>query len=296
MSEFGAGTSEFFVPGESGIKKVKVDDPGNTVGRRLPRALAPGVHWVGDCALFPTPQGLDKGKLEHAYSSAFLVVGDERSILVDTGHPQDWPVLKRQLDGLFAAGAAPLAFVFPTHSEVTHGGNLGRLLRRYPAARGVGGDMGDLSLIFPDVADRLDDVRVGDVLDLGNRRFHFVDAVFRDLPDTLWGYDEQEKVLFSSDGLGFGHYHGEEHCGKFAEEVPDLPIPELTGLFLEYALYWTRLKDVEPQIARLRRFVFEDYPVKIIAGAHGSPVTDPEMTMERIEQGMRELGERYALR
>jgi flavorubredoxin len=196
---------------------------------------------------------------------------------------------------MFAAGVPPLKWVFPTHPEVTHSGNLGRLLRRYPDARACG-DTRDFALIFPDVADRMDHMEVGDSIDLGSRRFVFVEALFKDLVSTLWGYDEREQVLFSSDGLGFGHYHGDEHCGKFAEEIPDLPIPELTGIFLEYALYWTRLKDVEPQIERLRKLVFEDHPVRLIASAHGSPVTDPSVTMDRIEQGMRELAERYSLR
>ncbi len=35
-----------------------------------------------------------------------------------------------------------------------------------------------------------------------------------------------------------------DQCDKTAEEIPDLPIPELTGLFAEYALYWTRLKSL----------------------------------------------------
>jgi flavorubredoxin len=273
----------------------QVEDPENTVGRLLPRQIAPGVHWLGDCILFPTPQGLAAGKLEHSYMAIFLVAGRDRSLLVDTGHPKDWAMVRRQLDVMFAAGVPPLEWVFPTHPEVTHSGNLGRLLRRYPSARACG-DMRDLPLIFPDVADRMDEMKIGDSVDLGDRRFIFVEAVFRDLVSTLWGFDEAERVLFSSDGLGFGHYHGEEHCGKFAEEIPDLPIPELTGIFLEYALYWTRLKDVEPQIQRLRKLVFEDHQVRIIAGAHGSPVTDPNLTMDRVEEGMRLLGERYSLR
>jgi len=287
--------TDFYVPGDSGVTGVTIADPENTSGRLLPRELAPGVTWLGDCMLFPTPQGLKLGKLEHSYTAVFLVSGEDSSLLVDTGHPKDWVVVRTQLDALFEASVPPLKYIFPTHFEVTHSGNLGRLLRRFPEARAVG-NIRDFELIFPDLAGRMDHKEVGDSVDLGARRFVFVDAVFKDLVSTLWGYDEKEQVLFSSDGLGFGHYHGDEHCGKFAEELPELPIPELTGIFLEYALYWTRLKDVEPHIERLRKLVFEDYPVRLIASAHGSPVSDPSTTMERIEGGMRELAERYAIR
>lgn len=272
------------------MSRYGIDDPENTVGPLLPREIAPGVRWLGDCMLWPTPD-----KLEHSYSSAFLVSGTERSLLVDTAHPKDWAVLRGQLDGLFAAGVPPLAWVFPTHPEVTHSGNLGRLLRHYPSARAIG-DLRDLQLVFPALVDRMDQRGIGDAVDLGDRRFVFVEAIFRDLISSLWGYDEGEQVLFSSDGMGFGHYHGEEHCGKFVEEIPDLPIPELTGIFMEYALYWTRLKSVEPHMEKLRKLMEEDHPVRIVAGAHGSPVADPDLTMPRVREGMRELADRFSLR
>jgi flavorubredoxin len=266
-----------------------VDDPESTVGRMLPREIAPGVRWLGDCMLW-------KGQtLEHSYTAVFMVSGDESSLLIDTGHPKDWTAVKNQLDGLFANGTPPLRWVFPTHPEVTHSGNTGRLLDRYSDAQAIG-DMRDFPLIWPKHVDRMVDVQACESVDLGNRRFNFVEAVFVDLVSSMWGYDEQEQVLFSSDGMGFGHYHGEEHCGKFAEELPDMPIADLTGIFMEYALYWSRLKSVEPKIERLNTLIESDHPTRIICGAHGSPVTDPAETMPRVREGMRQLAERFTLR
>jgi flavorubredoxin len=265
-----------------------VSNPEDTAGRMLPREVAPGVLWLGDCMLWT-------GRvLEHSYTAVFLVSGADCSILVDTGHPKDWLVVRKQLDEAFAAGAPPLRYVFPTHPEVTHSGNLGRVLDRYPEAQAVG-DMRDYPLIWPQHVDRMSHKRHGASVDLGGRRFTFVEAVFGDLVNTMWGYDETEQVLFSSDGMGFGHYHDEEHCGKFAEEIADLPIQELTGIFMEYALYWSRLKSVEPKMERLTHLIEEEFPTRIIVGAHGSPVTDPERTMPLVRDGMRQLAERFQL-
>ncbi|MGX5844924.1 MBL fold metallo-hydrolase [Mesorhizobium sp. ArgA1] len=255
-------------------------DPAGVVQHRLPREIAEGVHWLGDCFVWETRAGL-----EHSYSSVYLVAGKERSILVDTGHIKDWIVVRDQVESLVAKGVPAPEFIFPTHPEVTHSGNLGRWLNYYPEARGIG-DMRDMQLIFPKHVDRFLNVKQGDEIDLGGRKFVFVEAVFLDLVNSLWGYDEQEKVLFSSDGLGFGHYHEAEQCGKFAEEIPDLPIPELTGIFLEYALYWTRLKSAEPELERLRKLIEEDYPTRIIASAHGSVVTDPKKTIPLVKEGL----------
>jgi flavorubredoxin len=261
----------------------------HTVGTGLPRQLAPGTVWLGDCLITPLPDG----SLEHSFSSAFLVSGEEASLLVDTGHPKDWAVVKHQLESILA-DRPPLRWVVPTHAEVTHAGNLGRLLATFPDALACG-DIRDYHLLFPGTTERLRPMAVGDEIDLGGRVVTFVDAVFRDLPSTLWLYEPIDRVLYTGDGLGFGHYHHAGQCGKLAEEVPDLEIPELTGIFAEYALYWTRLKNVEPYIARLDAMMQVDYPVDIVASAHGNPVTDPTATMPKVRQGLRQIGEKYSL-
>jgi flavorubredoxin len=266
--------------------------PQTSVGELLPRQLAPGVHWLGDCFIWPVRPGHQQ---EHAYNATYLVQGGDRSLLVDTGHPNDWVQIQRQLDELEAAGMPPVEWIFVTHPEVTHAGNLGRLLARYPAAR-MCGDVRDHQLIFPAHTDRFTDVAVGDELDLGGRSFVIVEAVFRDLISSLWGYDRGEQVLFTADGLGFGHYHAAEHCGKVTEEVPDLPIQELTGEFMENALYWTRFKSVEPHIERLGALLEFEHPVRLIAPAHGSPVMEPGATVPKIMQGLQELAAKSRLR
>ena len=73
------------------------------VAERMPREIAPGVFWIGDCLL-----QRHKGKVYHGYNAAFLVCGDNASILVETGHPKDFPVIERHLNELFAQGVAPL--------------------------------------------------------------------------------------------------------------------------------------------------------------------------------------------
>ena len=121
-----------------------------TVGRILPIELADGVFWMGDCFVWPAPPGK---QVEHAYTSCFLVEGTERSLLVDTGHPNDWAPLHRQLEERAAAGAPPLEWIFPTHPEVTHAANLWRLMSHYPEARMVG-DIRDHHLSVPEFTDR----------------------------------------------------------------------------------------------------------------------------------------------
>src|SRR5215467_4944581 len=72
------------------------------VAQRMPREIAPGVFWIGDCLA-----QRHKGKVYHGYNAAFLVAGDTASCLVETGHPKDFPVIERHLAELFARGVAP---------------------------------------------------------------------------------------------------------------------------------------------------------------------------------------------
>jgi len=96
---------------------------------KMPREIAPGVFWIGDCLV-----QRHKGKVYHGYNAAFLVAGDDASILVETGHPKDFPVIERHLGELFAQGVAPLKYLFVTHQETPHCGGLGRILKSFPDA------------------------------------------------------------------------------------------------------------------------------------------------------------------
>jgi len=247
----------------------------------LPRRLAPGLDWLGDCYEFEF-----EGKVIHSYHSMFLVHGDEGSLVVDTGHAKDWATLERQLDSLMATGIAPVRWIFPTHSEAPHSANTGRLLVKFPDAV-VWGDVRDYHLSFPEHAERFVAATVGDGLDLGRTRIILGEAVIRDLVTSLWAYDTSSRTLFPGDGFAYMHHHEAGQCGLAAEEMPDLEIAEFTAIFAEYALYWTRFTDLSPYVRAMDDLLAStDCPVEIVAPGHGSPILEPRMTVEKIKLGM----------
>jgi flavorubredoxin len=249
--------------------------------RELPRALASGLFWLGDCLAVP-----HDGELVHNYTSVFLVQGDKKSLIVDTGHQKDWAALQKQVDGLMAQGVPAIDYVFATHTEMPHAANLGRWLSKFPNAVAVG-DVRDYHLVFPDFADRFVPLGVGDRIDLGGTEFVFLEAVIRDLVTSLWGYDTRRRALFPGDGFAYMHHHLAHECGYTAEELPDLPIPEFTAIFAEYALYWTRFTDMEPKIQQLEELLAGEDPVDIILPAHGCPILDPSLTVAKVKEGLR---------
>jgi flavorubredoxin len=207
----------------------------------------------------------------------YLLAGEASSLLVDAGAPFDLEVLDAQLESLLGSGLPPVNYLFPTHTETNHSSGLGRLLDRFPDAVVVG-DPTDLHLNFPRHADRVSDHPAGRELELGARGFIWLPAIFRDLPSTRWGFDCGSRVLFSGDGLAFTHYHMAGHCGHTAEEsmaaAESLDVQSMTRLFSEAAFCWTRFVDAEAYIRALDDLV-EQLDVRVIAPAHGLPITEP---------------------
>ena len=245
----------------------------------LPREVSPGVFWLGDCLVQHS-----QGKIYHSYNAAFLVIGSEASMLVETGHPKDFPIIERQMRDILARGGGPLKHLFLTHQETPHSGGLGRVLERYPDLT-IHGDMCDYHLAFPRHEGRFREMRVGDAIDLGDTRFMAVEPVIRDLRSSLWGFETKGRVLFPGDGFAYSHYHTDGHCGLFAEEATSLDLVDVLGVFAERALYWTTFTDMNIYADKLEELM-DELQVQVVAPTHGLPIRDIARTMPKVREGL----------
>jgi flavorubredoxin len=249
----------------------------------LPRELAEGIFWLGECLVVR-----DGGKLKHAYNSAFLVAGDRHSALIEAGITSDVSLIFQQIDELTDRGLPDLRYAFPTHSEMAHAGGVGLVLDRYPQAT-AHGDVSDLHLVFPEVADRLHFADPGDRFDLGGTEIVVVESVFRDLVSSRWFFDTRRRALFPGDGFAYSHDHEDGACGCFAEEATNVDVSEGITEFAERAFHWTGFVDIEPYIARLDAVIFDELRPVLIAPTHGLPIGDPAATMPAINAGLRAM-------
>jgi flavorubredoxin len=244
----------------------------------LPRVIADGVTWVGGCQAFEV-----RGKLFHGHMSAYLIVGSEKTMLVDTGSPYHRQQMLRDVEAIL--GGRKLDYVFATHNEeYPHVGLLEMWMERYPEAIAVG-NLVDHKLLFPSLKGRVRVVKPGDEVDLGDRRLMFVPAVWRDFKDTLWAFETKSRVLFVADGFAFLHYHGEGECDHTAVESKSDPTPELFQHYGERALNWALYTDVRSTFADLDGIMSALKP-NIIAGAHGPVIDNPAEVLPLAKQGL----------
>ena len=257
---------------------------------QLPREFTDGVWWLGGClesAAFAEPV--------HFHTSAYLIVGRDRTLLYDTAPPAMWPELDRDLDRIL--GDRPLDIVVASHPEIPHAGNFGKLLDKYPSAVAMG-DLRDYHLYFPDHVDRMRQVAHDTTLDLGGGyKFTFLDAIIEDLPNTVWGYEHKQQVLFPVDGFGYGHHpqnaedfdepvHRAGECALLSSELKNPPELDLATYLTQSSLFWSRYVEITPFLDRFLELT-RKYPTKYIAPAHGSVIDDLDVVMPVMREAHR---------
>lgn len=244
-----------------------------------PREIGPGIHWLSNC------QDLSyRGESFHNQTGLFLVLGTEKTMLVDSGRPADWPVLTADLDKLL--DGRTLDYCAPTHAELPHCGNLPRLGEKYPNIQIIG-DVRDYHLFYPELADKLVDWPKHEPIDLGGGfALTLIEAIIRDMNHTQWAYESKTRTMFVSDGFACLHHSGpadapsiEEgeashmpgECARLTSELTKVPEPYQATKIVEAALWWARYRPSEDLFAQMDALL-ERYPTDYIAPSHGNVI------------------------
>jgi hypothetical protein len=259
---------------------------GKSKAGNFPREIAKNVFWFGNCVKFDVD-----GEVLHAHFGIYLLIGKDRTLLVDTGVPRYWPSQKIQMDAALAG--RPLDYVFITHLEVPHSTNLPNILESYPQCRVVG-DARDFHLFYPQYTDRMDPKTEGDEVDLGDLRLKFIPAVLKDLPGSLWAYESAQQVMFVADGFAFAHsgsddplhddpLHRPGECTFTSSELLDGLEVGKGEMIVRTALYWSRYVDPDSLFEKIGQLL-AIYPTKVICPAHSNVIVDIERALPIVKQ------------
>jgi len=132
--------------------------------------------------------------------NSFLLKGKE-SVLVDTGlaalSEAYMSSLEREVD------LDDLRWIWLSHMDADHSGNLGKVLERAPNATVITNflGMGKMNLAGLDVS-RVQLLEPGSVFEADGHRLIPLRPPYYDAPETIGFFDEQERVLFTADSFG----------------------------------------------------------------------------------------------
>lgn len=162
-------------------------------------------------ALVPLPEGT-------TYNS-YLVVGSEKTALIDTMYPQKIHDFIANLDD---SDIKNIDYIIANHGEQDHSGTLPVLVQKYPDAKIV--TNAKCAEIIKDMLEVNDNkfiiVSDKEELSLGNKTLQFILAPWVHWPDTMFTYIKEDKMLFTCDFLG-AHYTSYE---LFADNSKELEI------------------------------------------------------------------------
>jgi flavorubredoxin len=133
--------------------------------------------------------------------NAFLIKAKE-PVLVDTGLEMDSNNFLKAIESVI--DPRDLRWVWVTHDDADHTGNLRKVLEAAPAARLAVNALGMLrmSTAWQVPLDRVYWVNPGDRINVGDRRLTAVRPPLFDNPTTNGIYDEKSEAFFSADCFG----------------------------------------------------------------------------------------------
>lgn len=177
------------------------------------------IYWVGvknpDLRIFDIVMKTENGTTYNSY----LIV-DEKIVLVDTVKDGYFSEFIENIKSVI--GDRKIDYVVVNHTEPDHSGSAGKLLEYYPdavvyASRAAIMNLKNiLNRDFNSV-----EVKENDELKIGERTLRLISAPLLHWPDTIFTYDERDKVIFTGDAFGC-HYCGDgifnDEAGDFSDE------------------------------------------------------------------------------
>lgn len=229
------------------------------------RKITDGVSWLGVVdwnrrlfdSLIPLPDGTSY--------NAYLVRGTDKVALVDTVDPEQWDILKDQLEAVDA-----IDYIVTQHAEQDHSGCLPQVLAKYPAAKVVTNAKAKAMLI--DLLDLPEDcfitVQDGETLDLGGKTLEFIFTPWVHWPETMCTYLKEDRILFSCDFFG-------SHLA-----TTDLYVTDPPTVYEAAKRYYAEIMMPFKTMIRSNIAKLETRDIQIIAPSHGPMYGDPAFILD----------------
>jgi flavorubredoxin len=234
------------------------------------KTIAENVFWVGvkDLnrrlfdGLIPLPHGTSY--------NAYLVVGSEKTALIDTVNPG----FEDELVDKVSQHADPtkLDYIVMNHAEPDHANACSHMLSLAKDAKLVTSAKGkEAAMMYFGVPDeRIMVVDESSSIDLGGKTLKFVDAPWLHWPETMFTYVPEDRILFPCDFFGshiaYGEFYADEFGNGHTLELAKLYFAEIMMPFRKPSMKAIeKVKALDP---------------KIIAPSHGVMYREPKLIID----------------
>ncbi|MBP1912117.1 FprA family A-type flavoprotein [Thermococcus stetteri] len=233
--------------------------------------LLEGVYWVGvkdwDRRMFDSLIPLPEGTSYNAY----LVLGNEKSALIDTVNPGFERELEEKVNEIIPLGE--IDYVVMNHAEPDHAGAIPYIMALNRKALLLTTEKGkELAKAYYGIPDgRIMVVKDGDEINLGGKTLRFIEAPWLHWPETMFTYLVEDKVLFPCDFFGAHTPHG-----LYDDEVPSI---------IEYAQrYFGEIMMPFSGMAKRALEKLKGLEIKMIAPSHGPIYRNPKRILNAYEK------------
>ncbi len=239
------------------------------------RKIKKDVYAVGaidwDRTLFdeiiPLPDGT-------SYNS-YLVVGSEKTALIDTVDPEKENEL---LENLSELNVERIDYIVSNHAEQDHSGTIPKILDAYPMAKVVTNEKckgfeKDLLLIDDD---KFITIKDGDTLSLGNKTLKFIFTPWVHWPETMSTYLVEDKIMFTCDFFGSHIASSDLFVKNDAKAVEDAK------------RYYAEIMMPFRMPIRSNLKKIEGYDIEFIAPSHGQVYDKPELILNAYKEWVSE--------
>ncbi|MEQ8201234.1 MAG: FAD-dependent oxidoreductase [Syntrophomonadaceae bacterium] len=224
--------------------------------------ISEGVFSVGvldpDLRIFDIIMTTDFGTSYNAY----LVKGRDKTALIDTVKAKFFDEYLADLQKLF--DLKEISYLIVNHTEPDHAGSVEKMVKLIPGLTVLGSNTA-LNFLkeITNTKFKQQALQNGDVLDLGGKTLHFINAPFLHWPDSIYTYLAEDQLLFSCDSFG----------SHFAEPklFNDLMDQDILPAF-EY--YFDKIMGpFKPYVVEALDKI-QDLPLKMICPGHGPILRD----------------------
>jgi len=217
----------------------------------------------------------------------YVLLNDSCPLLFDAGSHVHRELIMGDLKELL--GDTAPGYVFLTHTELPHTGNLSAIMKEWPGTKLVvsSGILPHVELPWWVREDQVLYGYAGTDEVYGGRRISFSDGILKDQPGTHWMFDERTGTLFPADAFGFLLPQSADM--KFDDELDGGVPQDWIKRYHEGAFRFLPMVSGEKVSSDVEK-VFAKRDVRVIAPTHGNAVRgDVAEFVSRTDASLREI-------